>query len=98
MTLSNLSKKMRVAISIVLVAAFMYGLDALSVWLGVPARPEFSTYTIKRYYYINENFNKFSIESIPSVQERCVNAMFPHSGSRPCWYVQRHTRQMITVN
>ena len=75
-----------------------YGADDLSARFGVPARPEFSTFTINRFYLINEKFNKFSYEPIPSVQEQCVNAMFPHFGARPCWYVERHTMQTIEVN
>jgi len=27
-----------------------------------------------------------------------VNALFPHFGARPCWYVARHTTQTIAVN
>jgi len=94
-----LSKKKWIWIgSLVAVAAVVYGLDDLSVRIGVPSRPEYSTYKINRFYYINENYGKFSLESIPPVQERCINAMLPHSGMRPCWYVQRHTMQTIHVN
>jgi hypothetical protein len=91
-------KKLRFLMWLLLAAAVVYGLDDLSVRIGVPPRPRFSTFTINRFYYINEKFNKFSYEMIPSVQERCVNALFPHSGSRPCWYVERHTMQTIPVN
>jgi len=81
-----------------LAAAVLYGLDDLSARIGVPARPRFSTFTINRFYRVNEKFNKFSLDPMPAVQEQCVNALFPHSGSQPCWYVSRHTMQMISVN
>ncbi len=93
-----MTKKTRILAGALLAAAVLYGLDDLSARIGVPARPRFSTFTINRFYRINEKFNKFSLEPMPAVQERCVNAMFPHSGSRPCWYVESHTMQMIAVN
>ena len=93
-----MKKKVRVAIGVVLVAAFMYGLDDLSARFGVPARAQFSTFTVNRFYKVNEKFNKYSFEPIPPVDERCVNALLPHSGSLPCWYVSRHTMVAINVN
>lgn len=83
---------------VVLAVALVYGLDVLSVLTNIPARPRYSTFTINRFNHVNEKFNKFSLEMIPPVQEECVNAMFPHFGARPCWYVSRHTMQIIDVN
>jgi hypothetical protein len=94
----TVSKKKRIPIAGLIAAAALYGLDDLSARIGIPARPRFSTYTINRFYHINEKFNKYSFEPMPSVDERCVNALFPHSGSRPCWYVSRHTIQTVAVN
>lgn len=88
----------RILAGALLIAAVSYGLDDLSARLSVPARPRYSTFTINRFYLVNEKFGKYSYEPIPSVEERCVNALFPHFGSRPCWYVQRHTMQTIAVN
>jgi hypothetical protein len=93
-----MTKKIRILAGTLLAAAVLYGLDDLSSRIGVPARPRFSTFTINRFYKIDEKFNKFSLEPLPAVQEQCVNALFPHSGAWPCWYVSRHTMQMISVN
>ena len=83
---------------LVVAAAVIYGLDDLSARFGVPARDRFSTVVINRFYYVHEKFNKFSYEPIGPANERCVNALLPHSGSRPCWYVKRHTVEMIEIN
>jgi hypothetical protein len=91
-------KKLKVTVVVMAALLALYGLDLLSVLAGVPSRPRYSTVTINRFYYINEKFNKFSYEPISSVDEQCVNAMFPQFGARPCWYVQRHTSQTIDVN
>jgi hypothetical protein len=93
-----MTKKTRILAGILLATAVLYGLDDLSARIGVPARPRFSTFTINRFYRINEKFNKFSLEPAPTVQERCVNALLPHSGSSPCWYVSSHTLQTIAIN
>lgn len=79
-------------------AILIYSLDDLSARFGISSRPQYSTVTIRRYYFINEKYNKFSYEPAPSIEERCVNALFPHPGARPCWYVRRHTLQTIEVN
>jgi hypothetical protein len=91
-------ERLRLILAIVAVPAVIYGLDALSVVAGVPARPRYSTFTINRFYRVNEKFNKFSLNPMPPVDERCVNSLFPHFGSNPCWYVSRHTMQSIAVN
>ena len=91
-------ERMILILAIVVVPAILYGLDALSVAIGVPARPRYSTFTINRFYKVNEKFNKFSLNPMPAVDERCVNSLFPHFGSNPCWYVSRHTMQSIEVN
>ncbi len=92
------SKWARRALFLVLGIAAVYGIDGISLLANIPARPRFTTYTIRRYYYVKENFNKFSYEPRPSVEEQCVNALFPHSGALPCWYLSRHTLQTTAVN
>jgi hypothetical protein len=95
-----ISKKLRIATGALIAVAALYGLDDLSARVGVPARQRFSTVTVYRFYRINEKFNKYSFEPAPPsiVQQQCVNALFPHSGSQPCWWVSRHTNQVIEVN
>jgi hypothetical protein len=93
-----MTKTLRILAGTLLAAAVLYGLDDLSARIGVPARPRFSTFTIYRFYRVNEKFNVFSFEPMPTVQEQCINALFPHSGSPPCWYLSRHTMQSVSVN
>jgi len=96
--LGKISKKKQVLLGVLVTAALVFVVDDLSSRLNVPSRDQFSTYMIRRYYYINENFGKYSVESAGQVPEKCVNSMFPHFGSRPCWYVRTHLRQVIHVN
>ena len=98
MSFSRLSKKKKFLIGIVLAGAVVYAMDTLSWWANIPSRPEYSTYTIRKYYYINENFGKYSVESAGTYPEKCVNALLPHVSARPCWYVSTHLRNVIHVN
>lgn len=91
-------KTIRILTGIALSAAVLYGMDLLSLIIGVPARPRYSTVTINRFFYINEKFSKFSYEPAGSAEEKCANSLFPQLGSRPCWYVRRHHIETINVN
>ena len=89
---------LKVLMGIVAFGVVAYVVDDLSSRLNIPSRDQFSTITIRRSLYVNEKYNKFSLEPLPDGLERCVNALMPHFGSRPCWYVRKHTREMIEVN
>ncbi len=98
MNLRNITGKKRIFGAALLALAVLYALDDLSARLELPSRPRFATLTISRYYYVNEKYNKFSYEPRPAIEQRCVNALMPHSGSLPCWYVKRHLVQITEVN
>ena len=69
-------EKLILILALVAVPAIFYGLDDLSVVIGVPARPRYSTFTINRFYRVNEKFNKFSLNPMPPIDERCVIRCF----------------------
>jgi hypothetical protein len=89
---------LRILIGLVAAAGVIYGLDDLSGRLGIPSRPRYSTVTIRRYYYINEKYGKFSYEPLPLMDVQCSNTLLPHWGVNPCWWVQRHKVVTIQVN
>jgi hypothetical protein len=93
-----MSHRIRILIGVLLAALAVYGMDDLSVSLDVPSRQLYSTLTIYRLYRVNEKFNKYYFETRPTVQQQCVNSLFPHSGTSPCWYLTRHTMQVTEVN
>ena len=33
----------------------------------------------------------------PPAPQDCVNSLFPHSGDRPCWYLNRHKQQQVNT-
>jgi hypothetical protein len=56
-----------------------------------------STVTIKQYYAIPHKGNKLEYVPAEPDDEECVQALFPHGGDRPCWYVSGHTRRQIDM-
>jgi hypothetical protein len=92
-----MSRWKRVSIGLAVAAGVIYGMDDLSGRFGVPARPRYSTVTVRRYYFIHEKYNKFSYEPLPVIDEECANTLLPHWGARPCWWVKRHRVVNIDV-
>jgi hypothetical protein len=53
-----------------------------------------------RMLAIPEKNNKveYQIDTVhPEEDVPCTHSLFPHSGSRPCWYVTRHANDPITM-
>ena len=82
---------LRIAGLLLFLAAGLFGLDYLSVNLRIPNREPFSTIRVDQLYAIPNKWNEVDWSRGDPVMERCVNALLPHFGSRPCWYVYRDT-------
>lgn len=55
----------------------------------------YGSHVVTTYYVIPQKNNRVEMVSGGKATERCVNALIPHEGYRPCWYVARHTEQRI---
>jgi hypothetical protein len=51
--------------------------------------------TVTQYYVIPLKNGQTQYASAGSKDVACVEALFPHFGDRPCWYVRRHTEVYI---
>ena len=56
---------------------------------------EIQTVQVSQYYVIPLKNGQEQYASAGSKDVGCVEAMFPHFGDRPCWYVRRHTEEYI---
>ena len=73
-------------------AGILYGFDYLSAKYGIPGnRQVFDTIRVDQLYTVPNKWGEIEWSHGDPVMERCVYALFPHFGSRPCWYVKRHT-------
>jgi hypothetical protein len=78
--------------------AILYLFDYVSAKYAIPGnRQVYADVTIDQYWAVKEKGNKIEYSPADSVVERCVYAVFPHFGYKPCWYVMRHTRRAIEV-
>jgi hypothetical protein len=71
--------------------------DDLSARFGIPGkRPTFGTVSVRREYAVLQKNKKTELTFDPPEDQACVNALLPHFGVEPCWYLSRH--KTIQVN
>ena len=51
---------------------------------------------VDRVYVAVNHWNQVEYSVGPSVMQTCVDALMPHFGYTPCWYLRRHTYQQIS--
>jgi hypothetical protein len=52
---------------------------------------------VRRYYAVTMKNGKPDYFFEPPVEQTCVNALFPHFGYSPCWYLRRRATQQIKM-
>jgi hypothetical protein len=60
-------------------------------------RNAFGSVTVNHYYAVLQKNGKTQLIFDPPQPEACVNALFPHAGSLPCWYLTRHPDQRTNI-
>jgi hypothetical protein len=52
---------------------------------------------VNHYYAVLQKNGKTQFIFDPPAPQTCVNAMFPHQGLLPCWYLSRHPEQRTDI-
>lgn len=73
----------------------LYGGDY--VWLKTRTQPT-GQIEVQQYYAVRLKGKKVEYMPLESVNETCVNSLFPHMGYVPCWYLSRHRIRQIDVD
>lgn len=60
-------------------------------------RSPYGSVVVTNYYAILLKNGKTQFIFEPPQPETCVNALFPHAGMRPCWYLSRHPEQRTDI-
>jgi len=60
-------------------------------------RQPFGSVTVEHYDAVAHKDGKAELIFNPPVQQTCVNAVFPHAGNPPCWYLSRHAEQRTDI-
>jgi hypothetical protein len=72
-------------------AALAFALDFLVFEIRVMAKySPYGSVVVNPYYAVLMKDGKTQFIFNPSYPQTCVNALFPHAGSLPCWYLSRH--------
>lgn len=71
-----------------------FGLFRLRVALD---RNPYGSVVVSHYYAVLQKNGKTEFIFDPPGPETCVNALFPHSGMQPCWYLTRHPEQRTNI-
>ncbi len=88
----------RIAIALVGMAALIYAGDYLAVRYRIATgREPYGTVTVRSFYIVPQKNGKPEFYFFPPEDQTCVNAIFPHLGYKPCWYLRRHTQNPINM-
>jgi len=79
-------------LALVSLAALVYLGDDL--WARYRGRPVEQMIVGRLYAEVN-HFNELEYSVGTPVMETCVDALLPHFGHTPCWYLRRHDIRQI---
>lgn len=74
--------------------AFDLGLFRLRV---ASNRGPYGSVVVTHYYAVAQKNGKTQFIFDPPAPETCVNALYPHTGMQPCWYLRRHPEQRTNI-
>jgi len=60
-------------------------------------RQPFGQFTVSSYEAVPQKSGKTQFIFNPPEAQTCANALFPHDGYIPCWYLQRHTEPRTDI-
>jgi len=79
-------------LALVSLTALIYVADDL--WARLRRRPV-EQIKVGRLYAAVNHWNEVEYSVGTPIMETCVDALMPHFGYAPCWYLRRHTIQQI---
>jgi len=81
-----------VCLAVAALTAFVYAGDEL--WSRLRGRP-MEEMKVDRIYAAMNHWKQVEYSVGTPIMEPCVDALMPHFGYVPCWYLRRHTLQQI---
>jgi hypothetical protein len=83
---------LRTCLSLVSLAALIYLADDL--WAGYRGWPVEQIKVGRLFAEVN-HYNEVEYSVGTPVMETCIDALMPHFGHTPCWYLRRHKIRQI---
>jgi hypothetical protein len=79
-------------------AALAFGVDYTVLRVrAATSRNPYGSVTVRHYYAVLQKNGKTQFIFDPPQPWTCVNALFPHGGFLPCWYLRRHPEQRTDI-
>jgi hypothetical protein len=79
-------------------AAVAYGGDFIVFRIRLAKNGNaYGSVVVSHYYAVAQKNGKTQFIFDPPLAESCVNALFPHAGSPPCWYLRKHPEQRTDI-
>jgi hypothetical protein len=79
-------------------AALLYAGDWLVFRIRVARNAgAWGSVTVNAYYAVPQKTGKTEYDFQSSGPQPCANAIFPHIGYLPCWYLRKHADQEIKL-
>jgi len=69
-----------------------------AVLASAGSRQVYEDVRVDQVFTDTNKWNQIEYSRGTPVTERCVDALFPHNGSRPCWYVKKHTMNVTSTD
>jgi hypothetical protein len=87
-----------VMLFIVGTAILTFGVDFGLFRLRVASdRDPYGSVVVSHYYAVQQKNGKTQFIFDPPAPQTCVNALYPHAGIQPCWYLRRHPEQRTNI-
>ena len=80
----------------ILILAFVVDLGLFRLRV-IAHRDPYGSVVVSHYYAVAQKSGKTQFIFDPPGPETCVNALFPHSGLQPCWYLKRYPEQRTDI-
>ncbi len=85
-------------LAVIAITAIAYLVDSLVFRYRVAKnRQPYGQYTVYSYDAVPQKSGKTQFIFNPPEVQTCVNALFPHQGYVPCWYLRRHTEPRTNI-
>jgi hypothetical protein len=82
----------------ILITCLVYAGDYVSWRLRLSAnRQPYGNVAVQPVYVIHEKNGKTEYQFPPPESQMCVQALFPHVGYSPCWYLRKHAEKRIEI-
>jgi len=85
-------------VTAILITSLVYAGDYVSWRLRLSAnRQPYGNVAVQSVYVIHEKNGKTEYQFPPPENQMCVQALFPHVGYSPCWYLRKHAEKRIDI-